>query len=252
MLKHRLTTLGTLFRSASLLIFIVQVACSSPETHQPAITLANGSLPTDSAGASAEGETQIPSDKVPDTRKTVTQTMGTYDPSFLSEDSLKMESIYQDMLAPIASLKTSDPKTYWFIVSWLNTAYRTPDWNNYSNYSAWRLRAKKKGVDCSGFARVMQDRIFGRQIRGGSQGILDTQCKRIPRSELAYGDLVFFRAPYAKNNRIVHVGVYLMDGFFVHATSTKSAAEGLGLMINSLDEENWAAEFVTGGKIKEK
>lgn len=177
---------------------------------------------------------------------------GTYDPSFLSHDSLKMEAAYQDMLAPIASLKTSDPQTYWFIVSWLNTAYRTPNWDGYANYDSWRKKTLKRGIDCSGFARVMQDRIFGRQIRGGSQGILNTQCKRIPRSELVYGDLVFFRAPHARNNRIVHVGVYLMDGLFVHATSTRSAAEGRGLMINSLDEANWAAEYVTGGKITGK
>ncbi|HRW76060.1 MAG: C40 family peptidase [Lewinellaceae bacterium] len=180
---------------------------------------------------------------------TAVLTAGIYDATVLLNDSLKMEAAYKDMLAPIATLKVSDPETYWFIVSWLNTAYRTPNWDGYRNYETWRKRTLKRGIDCSGFARVMQDRIFGRKIRGGSQGILDTQCKRVPKSELVYGDLVFFRAPRARNNRIVHVGVYLMDGWFVHATSTRSAAEGRGLMINSLAEENWAAEFVTGGKI---
>ncbi|MCF8239214.1 MAG: C40 family peptidase [Saprospiraceae bacterium] len=188
----------------------------------------------------------------PLSHKPIVLTSGTYDSKSLTEDSLKMEAIYQDMLAPIASLKTSDPKTYWFIVSWLNTAYRTPNWRNYSNYPAWRLKTKKKGLDCSGFTRVMQDRIFGRRVRGGSQGILKTQCKPVKRSDLIKGDLVFFRAPHAKNDRIVHMGVYLMDGFFVHATSKKSASDGKGLMISSLDEVNWAAEYVTGGQIIEK
>ncbi|MEO1517746.1 MAG: NlpC/P60 family protein [Bacteroidota bacterium] len=172
-----------------------------------------------------------------------------YDPNFLSEDSLVMEQMYADMLEPIASLKSSDPNIYWFIVSWLNTAYKTPDWSGYGE-PGWRQQAKRKGVDCSGFTRVMQDKIWNRKISGGSQGLLDHYCNRIDQSSLTMGDLVFFRAPYSENDRIVHVGIYLMDDFFVHATSTKSAEEGRGLMINSLQEENWAKEFVTGGTIK--
>ncbi len=254
-MRYTLTTLHALILSGFILISLFQVACSSQaDSSTTTSTEMEETLP-DSVNQPGVGEAETSINEPegePVTHTPVTLVSGTYDPTFLTEDSLKMEAVYQDMLAPIASLKTSDPKTYWFIVSWLNTAYRTPNWDNYENYPAWRLQAKKKGLDCSGFTRVMQDRIFGRQVRGGSQGILDTQCKRIPRSELKYGDLVFFRAPYSKTDRIVHVGVYLMDGLFVHATSTKSAAEGKGLMVNSLDEENWAAEYVTGGKITTK
>ena len=172
-----------------------------------------------------------------------------YDPNFMSEDSLVMEKVYSEMLKPIASLKSTDPKIYWFIVSWLNTKYKTPNWDNYDS-ADWRMNTKKRGIDCSGFSRVMEDQVFGKKIYGGSQGILDKYCTPVDKASLTMGDLVFFRAPYSETDKIVHVGVYLMDDLFVHATSEKSAAKGKGLNINSLNEENWAKELVTGGKIK--
>ena len=175
---------------------------------------------------------------------------GDYDPTYFG-DSLEMEALYMPMLQPIVSLKDSDPKTYWFIVSWLNTAYKTPKWDGYDNYEDWHKRALKAGVDCSGFTRVMCDRIFGKKVAGSSRGIFANQCDKISREELQKGDLVFFRAPYSEpGTRIVHVGVYLFDDYFVHATSTKSAAKGRGLMVNSLNEKNWAAELEGCGRVQ--
>ena len=166
-----------------------------------------------------------------------------------TKENIDLESRYSDMLEPIISIKSERPEIYWFIVSWLNTNYRTPNWRGYGS-KEWKAKTKKRGIDCSGFARVMEDEIFNKKIRGGSQGILDHYCKRKSKKNLEMGDLLFFRAPYAKNDRIVHVGVYLKDHYFVHATSTKSAATGYGLMINSLEEENWSKEFVCAGEIK--
>jgi lipoprotein Spr len=166
-----------------------------------------------------------------------------------SQELLGLETEYADMLSPILSLKKEQPKTYWFIVSWLKTAYKTPNWTGYYS-DEWMVITKENGIDCSGFSRVMLDQIFDRKVSGGSQGILDHYCKPIGLESIEMGDLVFFRAPHSRSDRIVHVGVYLMDNYFVHATSTKSAAKGLGLSVNSLKEENWAKEFVSGGKVK--
>lgn len=166
----------------------------------------------------------------------------------VSAELLQLESKYEVLLEPIIDLKESKSKMYWFIVSWLNTAYRTPNWKGYYS-EEWRLNSKKRGIDCSGFARVMLDQLYNKKVSGGSQGILKSYCKPISKKDLEMGDLVFFRAPYSKNDRIVHVGVYLMEEYFVHATSAKSAAKGLGLSINSLEESNWSTEFVTGGRV---
>lgn len=167
----------------------------------------------------------------------------------ISKELMQLESSYVQLLEPILELKKIDPDTYWFIVSWLNTNYRTPDWNGYSK-EGWRELTKARGIDCSGFARVMQDQIFNKKIRGGSQGILDNYCYPKKKEKLEKGDLVFFKAHKSKNNRITHVGIYLFDGYFVHATSPESAAKGLGLNVNSLNEPYWAQDFISGGEIK--
>ncbi len=168
----------------------------------------------------------------------------------ISDEELELEAEYAEMLAPILSLKSSDPKTYWFIVSWLKTAYRTPNWEGYKT-DGWMATTKKRGIDCSGFSRVMLDQVFDKKVYGGSRGILARYCTPVSLSSLKMGDLVFFKAPNSKKDRIVHVGVYLQDNYFVHATSSKSAARGFGLSVNSLEEKHWAKEFVTGGRVKE-
>ncbi len=168
----------------------------------------------------------------------------------VSQELLELELEYSKMLAPITVLKTTHSRTYWFIVSWLKTAYRTPDWSGYYS-DEWMKRTKQKGIDCSGFSRVMLSQIYSKEVAGSSQGVLDHYCIPIGMSSLQMGDLVFFKAPNSKKERIVHVGVYLMDTYFVHATSTKSAAIGLGLSVNSLEENNWAVEFVSGGRVKD-
>lgn len=169
----------------------------------------------------------------------------------ITNEDLALEKEYEEMLLPIKSLKVEEPKIYWFIVSWLNTQYKTPNWENY-NTEDWKDKTKKRGIDCSGFARVMQDKIFNKNIRGGSKGILKSYCKKIDLDHLKMGDLVFFKSTGPHFVRINHVGVYLQDGYFVHATSSKSAAKGLGLKISSLDEKRWKREFVTGGAINKK
>lgn len=168
----------------------------------------------------------------------------------IAQEMLDLEADYADMLAPINSLKTTQAKTYWFIVSWLKTSYMTPDWTGYYS-EEWKAAAKQNGIDCSGFSRVMLDQVFDQRVSGGSQRLLDHHCIPIGLTNLEMGDLVFFRAPYAKNDKIVHVGVYLEGSYFVHATSMKSATIGFGLKVDSLDDEKWAKEFVTGGKVKD-
>lgn len=185
-------------------------------------------------------------DSVPE--KVVVLNPGEYQAGVFA-DSLTMEQTYGPMLAPIASLKTSDPQTYWFIVSWLNTAYGTPNWDGYENYETWKAERLKVGIDCSGFCRVMADRVFGKKIVGSSRGIYASQVEKINRNQLQKGDLVFFTFPGSEDRKIVHVGMYVMDDLFVHATSTRSASLGRGLGINSLNEKRWTGTFVGAGRI---
>ena len=169
----------------------------------------------------------------------------------ITENMLKLEARYPDLLAPILSLKKAKPKTYWFIVSWLGTHYDTPDWTNYGS-DTWQKQAKIKGIDCSGLARVMHDQVFGYKIAGSSRGLLSKYSKEIKRSTAKMGDLVFFKTYKSESNRITHIGVYLMDNYFVHATSTKSAAKGLGLNVSSLEDKRWNDDLVAVGRVKDE
>jgi len=74
--------------------------------------------------------------------------------------------------------------------------------------------------DCSGYTYYMY----------GSMGIeiprtAHEQAKRgkyIKPSELQYGDLIFFDTTRRRNGKITHVGMYLGDGWFTHASTTKN------------------------------
>jgi lipoprotein Spr len=164
---------------------------------------------------------------------------------------LKLEAEHPDLLAPILSLKKAKPKTYWFIVSWLGTHYDTPDWTNYGS-DTWQKQAKIKGIDCSGLARVMHDKVFGYEIEGPSRMLLNKFSERIKRSTAKMGDLVFFKRYQSKDPKITHIGVYLMDNYFVHATSTTSAAKGLGLNVSSLEDKRWNDDLVAVGRVKDE
>ena len=85
-----------------------------------------------------------------------------------------------------------------------------------------------QGVDCSAFVQALYRDVLGlrvprtteRQSRAG---------RTIPVDDAQTGDLVFFR-PTRKQN---HVGVYLGDGEFAHASTSQ------GVMVSSLTESYW-------------
>ena len=59
--------------------------------------------------------------------------------------------------------------------------------------------------------------------------------------EAKSGDLVFFKI---NSKTVSHIGVYIKDDFFVHASSSR------GVMISNLDEAYYRKYFFCVGKIK--
>lgn len=99
------------------------------------------------------------------------------------------------------------------------------------------------GMDCSGFTKVIYREVFGVDIPHGSvsQHALPTMQK-ISLEDLRTGDLIFF-SPNRKKRRINHVGVYLSDGRFIHATPKN------GVIVSSLSEPYWKAKIYAAKKI---
>ncbi|EQA44716.1 NlpC/P60 family protein [Leptospira broomii serovar Hurstbridge str. 5399] len=90
------------------------------------------------------------------------------------------------------------------------------------------------GIDCSHLASKLIERVYHRQIAGSSKRLSET-LKSVEGSDLREGDLVFFDI-YEKG--INHVGVYLKDRKFVHASVVR------GVTVNSLDEAYYKKRFV--------
>ncbi|MCE8019519.1 glycoside hydrolase [Halomonas sp. MCCC 1A11036] len=86
----------------------------------------------------------------------------------------------------------------------------------------------RNGIDCSALVqnvfsetfRLQLPRSTSEQVREGTQ---------VSRDELQVGDLVFFRPP----GRYDHVGIYVGDGYFLHASTSQ------GVMLSELDSNYW-------------
>lgn len=98
----------------------------------------------------------------------------------------------------------------------------------------------KSGVDCSGLTSVLYSTVYDRSLTGSSSSIWKL-CDPVDNSKLQEGDLVFFKIG---SDKISHVGVYLQNRRFVHASVKK------GVMISSLDETYYKNYYYKGGRIK--
>jgi cell wall-associated NlpC family hydrolase len=95
------------------------------------------------------------------------------------------------------------------------------------------------GMDCSGFATTYYKNFYG-IILPRTSGEQYSKSKKISRSELQEGDLVFFHINRRK--AVSHVGVYLRNNKFIHASTNK------GVVISSLEDDFYNAHFVSGGR----
>ncbi len=75
----------------------------------------------------------------------------------------------------------------------------------------------KSGIDCSGFALLLQKDIYGKTLPRRSKDQADA-VKNRSYDNLREGDLIFFSFG---GREVDHVGVYLNGDFFVHASTTR-------------------------------
>lgn len=99
--------------------------------------------------------------------------------------------------------------------------------------------ASKEGIDCSAFTAGIITAVFGlaipRTVREQYQA-----SERIDKNELTEGDLVFFNT----TGSISHVGVYLFNDKFVHASTTN------GVMISDLNDAYFTRKYAGAGRMK--
>jgi len=117
---------------------------------------------------------------------------------------------------------------YNFIIDWYGTPYKYGG-NN------------QDGIDCSGFTNALYKEIYKIQIPRVSKDIAEN-VKRKYAEDLKEGDLVFFS--FGKTGTVNHVGIYLHNNKFVHASTSK------GVIISNLTEPYYGDYLVKCGSYK--
>lgn len=124
----------------------------------------------------------------------------------------------------MANLKSK--QLYRFITDWTGVRYRFGGLD-------------KSGIDCSGFAFLLEKEIYGVTLPRISRD----QANAIRRKDvdnLKEGDLVFFSFG---GSDVDHVGVYLNNGFFVHASTTR------GVIVDDLTLPAYQKVLVKSGSV---
>ncbi|TCC90548.1 hydrolase [Pedobacter frigiditerrae] len=125
----------------------------------------------------------------------------------------------------MAALKSKD--LYRFITDWTGVKYRLGGLD-------------KKGIDCSGFALLLERDIYGRTLPRRSRDQAEA-IKKKNQSNLEEGDLIFFSFG---GTEVDHVGVYLNNNFFVHASTTR------GVVVDDLNLPVYQKAIVKTGTLK--
>lgn len=104
----------------------------------------------------------------------------------------------------------------------------------------------RSGFDCSGFVGYVYNQ-HGKKLPRTSRE-MSTTGAAVSRSELQAGDLVFFRT--RRSSRINHVGIYMGDGKFIHASSAGRKVEVDRLDSGYYSRQLAGARRVTGARSK--
>ena len=112
---------------------------------------------------------------------------------------------------------------------WMGTPYR------YGGKS-------RSGTDCSGFVMSVFQEAAGIKLPRSSRE-QQVYCEGIDRRRLEPGDLVFFSTS-RRSKAVSHVGIYIGDGDFIHASTSK------GVIISSMDERYYTSHYHSCGRVE--
>jgi cell wall-associated NlpC family hydrolase len=159
--------------------------------------------------------------KTDNTEKTIKSTQE------LSPKDKAIKEKYAHILG-VSEKDISNLKLYYFIDEWMGVPYK------YGGND-------KSGIDCSGFTGLLYREVYNKNISGPTSTLIEL-TNIIDQSELKEGDMVFFHIE--KRGKVSHVGVYLQNNKFVHATTKK------GVMINDLSENYYKQHYFKSGRVK--
>ncbi len=141
------------------------------------------------------------------------------------DDDESLAKDYLSQIMGVALSATSNMKLFHFVYDWIGTPYRFGG-------------SSKRGIDCSAFTKELYSEVFNLDIKRNSRDIF-SMVSPVGKDELKEGDLVFFKI---HSRRISHIGIYLGNNRFAHASSK-------GVAISSLDDAYYSRYFYKGGRL---
>jgi murein DD-endopeptidase / murein LD-carboxypeptidase len=143
----------------------------------------------------------------------------------VQDDDESLAKDYLSQIMGVALSATSNMKLFHFVYDWIGTPYRFGG-------------SSRKGIDCSAFTKELYSEVFNLDIKRNSRDIF-SMVSPVGKEELKEGDLVFFKI---HSRRISHIGIYLGNNRFAHASSK-------GVAISSLDDAYYSRYFYKGGRL---
>ena len=124
---------------------------------------------------------------------------------------------------------TDNHKLYVNAAEWIGTPYRVGG-------------DSRHGTDCSGLVSQLYKKTYRMCLSRSTDGQLK-ESNKIARRNLREGDLVFFTSRSSRK-KVAHVGIYLKDGKFIHASTSQ------GVIVSSLKEKYYTQHWLCGGRVK--
>lgn len=120
-------------------------------------------------------------------------------------------------------------KLYKELKKWLGTPY------------VYAAHTCGEGTDCSGMVMEVFLEVYGIKVHRNSAKMLEENCRVIDLDNLKEGDLVFFCTN--GDERVSHVGIYLKENKFVHASSSR------GVAVDDLRQNYYATHFHAAARV---
>lgn len=211
-----MTKLKTLHIGICIFAYTIVMACSSSDEllYPKSLKYNNKQAYTSDSVISQDEYSTIESNKKLQKRSTAPLSVDMLQEKYSSIMKVQPEAI-------------KSPLLYSFIDEWYGVRYRLGG-------------NDKNGIDCSAFARRLYEDVFRINLLRTSIEQYNIVRFVWAKDSLMEGDLVFFRI---RGKRISHVGIYLMNGYFVHASISN------GIMISSLNEPYWDKRYAGAGYI---
>lgn len=143
----------------------------------------------------------------------------------LSQEEQQLLKKYTELTAGEVGKK--DIELYRFIDQWWGVPHKVGGLDS-------------SGIDCSGFMFRLYAEVYAKKVARTTDGLLK-QSNPCDTADLVTGDLVFI--VFQGRQKVSHVGVYLQNGRFAHASTSK------GVRVDYMRDTYYRRQQFIGGKL---